>query len=101
MKTTDHVGCYIQIVPEIIERIGKVIGAKIAHLAQAFAGVIVKDQPELEAAGGSQAPTSAAYVLTLRLNRLEVAGSTGFLRRVRADCVLHVRLLSSLASCAT
>ena len=43
---TQNVGVYVQATPEIIERIDRAMALQLAPLAQAFAGVIIKNESE-------------------------------------------------------
>lgn len=48
---TQNVGVYIEARPEIVERIDRAIAMHLAPLAQAFAGVLIRDESEATRAG--------------------------------------------------
>lgn len=48
---TQNVGVYIEARPEIVERIDRAIAMHLAPLAQAFAGVLIRDESEAARAG--------------------------------------------------
>lgn len=48
---TQNVGVYIEARPEIVERIDRAIALHLAPLAQAFAGVLIRDESEATRAG--------------------------------------------------
>lgn len=43
---TQHVGVYVQATPQIVERIDKAMSMQLAPLAQAFSGMIIKNESE-------------------------------------------------------
>ncbi len=48
---TQNIGVYIEARPEIVERIDRAIAMHLAPLAQAFAGVLIRDESEATRAG--------------------------------------------------
>jgi hypothetical protein len=70
---TKNVGVYVQATPAIVERIDRAIALRMAPLAQAFAGVLIKD--ESEATRGAD-PTSR--IVDPRIDRsMKPMGSCG------------------------
>ena len=71
--TTDNVGIYVQATPKIVERIDRAIAMHMAPLAQAFAGVLIRD--ESQATRGND-PRSR--IVDLRIDRsMRPMGSCG------------------------
>jgi integrase len=71
--TTDNVGSYVQATPVIVERIDRAIAMQMAPLAQAFAGVLIRD--ESQATRGND-PSSR--IVDLRIDRsVRPMGSCG------------------------
>jgi integrase len=72
-KDTQNVGVYVASVPEIAARIDRAIALQMAPLAQAFKGVLIKD--ESEATRGND---PASRIVDLRIDRsMKPMGSCG------------------------
>jgi hypothetical protein len=63
-SATNNVGCYVEATPAIVKRIDRAIAMRMAPLAQAFAGVLIRD--ESEAKRGND---SASQIVDLRIDR--------------------------------
>ncbi len=70
---TQNVGIYVEATPAIVERIDRAIAMHMAPLAQAFAGVLIKDESQ---AARANDPTSR--IVDLRIDRsMRPMGSCG------------------------
>lgn len=70
---TQNVGIYVEATPAIVERIDRAIAMHMAPLAQAFAGVLIKDESQATRAND---PTSR--IVDLRIDRsMKPMGSCG------------------------
>jgi len=72
---TQHVGVYVEATPEMIERIDRAMAVQLAPLAQAFAGVIINEDPRQ---GGHPTSNIAAPQCTQDFTPVGNCGKHGF-----------------------